>query len=400
MNTGKVALGFACISATLLIANCGGGGGSNTPPPRAEDPDARFEADISLKTFYKGNTHTHTENSFDTDASRNAQTANVLQWYIDNSYDFVVITDHDVEFQPALYPNQATQITLIAGEELSPKWIDRNVIDSDTDSGFEERPVHAVSICTQETRIGMPGTVYFENDTRETVLDDTVVKINDDLPMPGLPIVAHPYLSKALTVDDVRNVSGYQLLEIANQDDKVLEFDGGYTDNGVTQPPIEDLWDLVLTNDGNGRTMYGIAADDAHDYRDPATIVSGVDEPLGAEPGTGWVQVAAASLDATTICTSIANGSFYSSTGIEISEISTSDRTMSIQIDRTNTGGTGADYETTFITKNGVPYSRDKDSTRLNPTYTILGDEGYVRAVITGPNGAKAWVQPVFITSP
>jgi hypothetical protein len=394
MNTGKFALSLACISATLLIANCGGGGGSNTPPPRVEDPDARFEADIALNSFYKGNTHTHTENSFDTDASRNAQATNVLRWYIDNGYDFVVITDHDVEFQPALYPNEASQIVIIPGEEVSPKWIDRNTPDSETLSGFNERPVHAVSICTQETPIGRSGTVYFENDTRETVLDDNIVKINGDLPMPGIPIVAHPYLAKALTVDDVRNVSGYQLLEIANQDDKTLEFNDGYTENGKTQPPIEDLWDLVLTNDGDGRPMYGIAADDAHDYRDPATIVPGVDEPLGAEPGTGWVQVAAASLDKDTMCASIENGNFYSSTGVELVKIETNDRVMSIEIDAANAAG----YETRFIGKNGRVFKTA--SATLKPSYTMLGDEQYIRAVVTGPNGKQAWVQPVFITSP
>lgn len=33
-----------------------------------------------------------------------------------------------------------------------------------------------------------------------------------------------------------------------------------------------------------------------------------------------------------------------------------------------------------------------------NPaTYTVKGDEGYVRAVVLESNGKKAWVQPVML---
>jgi len=35
----------------------------------------------------------------------------------------------------------------------------------------------------------------------------------------------------------------------------------------------------------------------------------------------------------------------------------------------------------------------------VQASYAPRGDEGYVRAVIEGPAGAKAWTQPVFLGS-
>jgi hypothetical protein len=50
-------------------------------------------------------------------------------------------------------------------------------------------------------------------------------------------------------------------------------------------------------------------------------------------------------------------------------------------------------YRIQFITKNGRVL---QDTTAESATYTIKGDEGYVRARITNANGGMAWTQPVF----
>ena len=50
-------------------------------------------------------------------------------------------------------------------------------------------------------------------------------------------------------------------------------------------------------------------------------------------------------------------------------------------------------YETAFIGSGGRVL---RTETGISPSYALVGDEGYVRATITGPNGAQAWVQPAF----
>ena len=53
-------------------------------------------------------------------------------------------------------------------------------------------------------------------------------------------------------------------------------------------------------------------------------------------------------------------------------------------------------FKTQFIGQYGLVLHETWD---LNSTYKIKGHEKYVRVVITGSSGHKAWTQPIFITS-
>ena len=196
-------------------------------------------------------------------------------------------------------------------------------------------------------------------------------------------------------VDDILNVPGVKLFEVANQDEDARN--QGYTRNGIEFPGTDEMWDQILST---GREMYGLAVDDAHDFRDPATAP--VDDPVIFPPGGGWVQVAlppADTLSAANMCGALNTGMFYSSTGLELSQIEVAGNRMTINI--ISQGGADGEYMTEFRGLNGQLL---ETVFGFSPSYVLYGNEVYVRAVVYGPAAAgddlednAAWVQPVFL---
>jgi len=381
-------LAIALISAltSLSIGGCGGGGGGGSSSASTQDPDALFAKSLLLENFVKGNTHAHTLRSWDSDALK-APTEDVINWYRDNGYNFLAITDHDLEFQPALYNHLQTQdFILIAGEEVSSTWLDPTI-------GLAGEPifVHTVALCTDEQPL--TGKAFQDPDTVETALRDSVTRINA---VPGaVPIISHPNLDRAIVVDDILKVPGVNLFEVANQDADARN--QGYIRNGESFPGTDEMWDLILST---GREMYGLAADDSHDWRDPNSAP--VDDPVLFPPGGGWVQVASTpgeALSDADICGALNAGMFYASTGIELSWIEVAGNRMDIDI--VSQGGAAGEYMTEFHGLNG----KILDTVfGLAPSYTLSGGEVYVRAVVSGPAEAgadlednAAWVQPIFL---
>ena len=103
------------------------------------------------------------------------------------------------------------------------------------------------------------------------------------------------------------------------------------------------------------------------------------------------------------ILDNFAKGNFYSSTGVFISDILINKNEISLEIDTDPIKissfshlMSGYNFKTQFIGQYGLVLHETWD---LNSTYKIKGHEKYVRVVITGSSGHKAWTQPIFITS-
>ena len=100
--------------------------------------------------WYKGNTHTHTINS-DGDSSPD----DVVRWYKEHRYDFVVITDHNfntpVDGLNAVYAAKE-RFLVVAGEEVTDNY------ESFLPSGKQEKyaAIHMNAINSHET-IGAQG---------------------------------------------------------------------------------------------------------------------------------------------------------------------------------------------------------------------------------------------------
>ena len=104
-----------------------------------------------------------------------------------------------------------------------------------------------------------------------------------------------------------------------------------------------------------------------------------------------WVTVWADELSSETILDGLASGDFYSSTGVDLAELESSQESISLRIEPQ------ADfmYSTTFVGRDG---KRLAETSGLEASYEPRGDEGYIRAVVKSSSGTRAWIQPMFLS--
>lgn len=320
----------------------------------ARQPHAEGSAGAQTTTgpaaarWFKGNTHTHTLNS-DGDSTPD----DVVRWYREHGYNFLVLTDHNfltsVDGLNALHGAYNTFL-VVRGEEV-------------TSRSRDNRPVHVNGLDLQEL-VEPPATGVVSDMLQQSV--DGIRKAR------GVPNINHPNFGWAMTADDLSQLERTRLFEIFNGHPQVNNLGGG----GV--PGLEEVWDRVLSS---GRLMYGLAVDDAHYFKRPG-------DPDAPGPGRGWIYVRAARLEARALVDAIDRGEFYASTGVELSSYEASDRRIAIGVQT----DAWSKYRVRFIGRNGRVLD---EQTQLPATYTIRGDEGYVRAHILESNGRQAWTQPV-----
>ena len=228
---------------------------------------------------------------------------------------------------------------------------------------FDGKPVHVNGLDVAERVEPQKGT---------SLLDVVQRNVDAIRQVRGVPHINHPNFGWALTTDVLKQVRRMKLLEIYNGHPQVNNLGGG----GV--PGLEEAWDAILSS---GTTMYGIAVDDAHTFKQPGN-------PAVAGPGRGWVMVRAERLDAAAILAALEQGQFYASTGVELTDIVTTSRSMTVAVKK----DAWSKYRIQFIGKGGRVLHEALDSPA---EYAFRGDEGYVRAKVIESNGRVAWVQPV-----
>ena len=327
----RVCLAIALASILTLVA-------AATSPARQDAPAAG--------RWYKGNTHTHTLNS-DGDSTPDE----VVRWYREHGYAFVVITDHNyltsVDGLNALH-GADEKFLVIKGEEV-------------TDT-FAKKPLHVNSL-NSTSRVGPQ---------RGTSVVDVLQRIIDAIRRAnGIPHINHPNYQWAITRDELLQVRNYRHLEIFNGHPLVNNLGGG----GV--PGLEDVWDAMLSS---GRIVDGLAVDDAHYFKDPGN-------PNLPGPGRGWIFVRAPRLDAGAIVDAVERGDFYASTGVELSDYQASAKRISLTVN----APPFSKYRIQFIGKGGRLL---KEVLEPTAAYDVRGDEGYVRVRVLESNGRMAWCQP------
>ncbi len=189
----------------------------------------------------------------------------------------------------------------------------------------------------------------------------------------GMPIVSHPEWSKQYSgynMDTIlKNLTGCKHLEVFNW----------YCQDLWGWGNSEQLWDSCLSAN---KFYYGTAADDAH--------------------GTGrlgytYNMVGAPQLTVASLKSAFDIGDFYAchstvkwEAGITVTAYSVSGNTAGETISiTTDTGGT-----IQFIGNNGAVKQTDQSN---QATYTIAGNEGYIRVKITNGDGDITWMQPILI---
>lgn len=299
--------------------------------------------------WYKGNTHTHTLNS-DGDSSPD----DVARWYREHGYQFLVLSDHNFITSPdglnALL-GADERFLLIPGEEITDR--------------VQGKPLHINGLAVERLVTPQGGATIAEALQRDI---DAIRAAN------GVPHLNHPNFGWAVTAADIQRVKNDRLFEIFNGHPMVNNVGGG------GMPGLEEMWDIILSS---GKLLYGLATDDAHDFKRAG-------DPSASGPGRGWVVVRAARLGAREMIDALERGDFYASTGVELVDVQRSTTRFEIRIK----ADSWSRYTTRFIGRDGRVLAESGE----NPaTFTVKGDEGYVRAVVLESNGKKAWVQPVML---
>ncbi|MGQ0702694.1 MAG: CehA/McbA family metallohydrolase [Gemmatimonadales bacterium] len=315
----------------------------------------RFEPrDFAGKRWFKGNTHAHT-----TESDGDSPPEVVARWYKEHGYHFLVLSDHNVLTDPARLAGLAdSTFLLIAGEEVTTR--------------FGRKPVHINGLGI--TRLVAPET--------DSTLVGTIQRNVDAVRgASGVPHINHPNFGWAFGAAELREVRNDSLLEIFNGHPLV------HNEGGDDRPGMEAVWDVLLSS---GKRIYGIAVDDAHHFQ-------GEFAGHRANPGRGWVAVAARGLGAEELLRGLEQGLFHASTGVTLERIDVSDRALRVAIH----GEGDFKYTTTFIGDGGRVLAKVgglSPEFRLDPARS--GSLTYVRARVDDSGGRRAWVQPVFLRRP
>ncbi|RJS92615.1 hypothetical protein CW705_02625 [Candidatus Bathyarchaeota archaeon] len=183
----------------------------------------------------------------------------------------------------------------------------------------------------------------------------------------GEVIIAHPYWS-ALTLKDLLEMNGYLGIEIYN----------ATCDVSVAKGYSTVYWDNMLYR---GIYTYGFAVDDAH---------GGLTLQRPTDTCKGWIMVKADRLNRESLMESLRSGLFYSSTGPEIHDVQIRGEEIRVK--------TSPVQVINFLARNGLGrrfFASDKPIDEA--TYTIKGNEGYIRIEAEDDKGRTAWTNPIII---
>ena len=299
--------------------------------------------------WFKGNTHTHTLNS-DGDSTPEE----VVKWYRDNGYNFLVVTDHE-KITPVEPLNTAFgkpgEFVVISGQEITDR--------------AEGKPHHVNALGITTASMPKKAAVSLANLQANV---DAVIALG------GVPQINHPNFGWALTAETLSKTEGVMLFELFNGHPLVNNMGGGGS------PSTERLWDAVLSS---GRVIYGMATDDVHTVRK-------LGDRASATPGHGWVMVRSAELSPKAILDALKRGDFYATTGVELDIYSADAKTVSVKVKEKR----WSKYRIQFIGKLGRLL---QEVSAGSATYTVKGNESYIRVKILESNGDIAWTQPYLI---
>lgn len=257
----------------------------------------------------------------------------VIEDYEARGYGFLAISDHDVFVDPADLRDQ-TNMVLLPAVEVS-------------DNG-----PHVLHVDATET--------ISPTEDRQVVLDG----IRDQ---GGMAIMAHPKWTDEYAYwphDALTSLEGYAGIEIYNG---VIERHSGAA-------LATDRWDRLLSA---GQWVWGYANDDSHQPRDIAA---------------GWNVVQVDERTPEAVCNALATGRFYASTGVKIREIQTRDEEIAIETSNAERIRLVSDYGVVQQTVHSP------DVTFRVPAQLVhSSDHTYVRIECSGPAGAMAWTQPMFL---
>ncbi|NJD02465.1 MAG: hypothetical protein FIA99_07695 [Ruminiclostridium sp.] len=134
-----------------------------------------------------------------------------------------------------------------------------------------------------------------------------------------------------------------------------------------------DTWDYLLSQ---GRLVWGFGNDDFHRWYDLARA---------------WNVVWSLTRKHEDILCALKNGSFYTSTGLVLNEISFDDGAIEIYADAPD--NYVKDFKYIFIGKDGKVLDEQYGE---KGRYIVSGNEMYIRVQVISEHGAMLWTQPIY----
>ncbi|MGA0254144.1 MAG: histidinol-phosphatase [Rhodothermales bacterium] len=388
--------------------------------------------------WYKGNLHTHTFWSDGDDFPEQ-----VTQWYVDNGYAFLAISDHNTiadgerwlsipeshsrfdTFQRYLADSpegwaeweqgtDTVRVRLKTWEEYSARFQDEGrflmMRAEEVSDGFDGKPIHvnATNIVEYvEPQHGGSVVEVMQNNV------NAILSQGERLQRRVMPHINHPNFIWAIRADELAMVDGERFFEVFNGHPLV------YNDGDSLRHGMEKTWDVVNTirlRDGRP-LMFGIGTDDSHHYQELA--------PGRANVGRGWVMVQAEALNPDAILKAMDEGSFYASSGVTLSDVAYDGESYRVVVEpeegvsyTVEFYGTDADHDPAPVAVNDpetgelITYRYSDDvgrllqrTTGIEASFAVVPDLLYVRArvvsdkvmdnpVVEGEQ-EKAWTQPV-----
>ena len=285
--------------------------------------------------WYKGNLHTHTNNS-----DGDLPPAEMVEQYRAAGYDFVCITDH----------NKVTDIAKLSQKDfLVMHGVEYGV--QGTELG---RHYHLVAINLAEP--------LEERRNHPQHLIDAIRAYGGEV------ILAHPYWS-GLSINDMLAIDGYIGVEVFNTS----------CHYSIAKGYAAVHWDDLLLR---GQQIWGFATDDAHwhfnDHRP--------NDACGA-----WIMTKAPSLTVKNLMHAITRGEFYASTGPRIENVIVTDKTITVETSEVKAINFIADAS------RGESFTALSNQDLTHAEYTLRGQEKYVRIECIGRDGKMAWSNAVFV---
>lgn len=301
--------------------------------------------------WWKGNLHTHTLWS---DGDQFPEV--VAQWYVENGYNFLALSDHNVLSRGERWISPETNRHIVRHGRMDAVGLYRERFGDDWvetretgDGRFEvrlkpldefrhlfEKAERFIMIESEEITEG-PHVVHVNaTNIRDLIRPQTgstveeTIRLNVDAVhtqsreagQPILPHLNHPNFRWAVTAEDMAPVERLNFFEVYNGHRGVNNF------GDDARVDLDRMWDIVLTKrlaELDLGIVYGLAVDDAHNYENSASDVS--------RPGRGWIMVRSRFLAPENLIAAMRRGDFYSSSGVTLKEIEATPEHLHIEID-------------------------------------------------------------------
>jgi hypothetical protein len=200
--------------------------------------------------------------------------------------------------------------------------------------------------------IGARSVVWFDfplwqSTSQQQYVIDRVARTAD------LVALAHPDSRFAYSLENLQQLTGYQLIEVAN---------GPFAS--------EESWDAVLSS---GHPVWALGNDDTHDLDDPRRTAGAWNMIDAVAPTTGEI---VAALRAGRSYAVLRTGAVDSANVTVLAGVEVRDQTITVTC-------TGAAATISFIGQNGAVRQTVKEAHRA--AYTFSSSDTYIRAVIESP---------------